>query len=61
MSYIVANALGQILLKTSLDFVINPAGFVIWLVVVMIFSVAASLPPAWNASHLTVRDVLAYE
>jgi len=36
-------------------------GFAIWLVVVVILSVLASLLPARNASRLTIREVLAYE
>jgi putative ABC transport system permease protein len=36
-------------------------GFVIWLGVVALLSVLASLLPARNASRLTIREVLAYE
>ncbi|MCI0708574.1 MAG: FtsX-like permease family protein [Chloroflexi bacterium] len=60
-SYIVAQQLGQSLLQTSLDFAVNPSGFVIWLGVVAVFSVIASWLPAWSANRLTVHDVLAYE
>lgn len=60
-SYMVAQRLGQSLLQTSLDFAVNPSGFVIWLGVVAVFSVIASWLPAWNAIRLTVHDVLAYE
>jgi putative ABC transport system permease protein len=33
----------------------------LWLVVVVVLSALASFLPAWNASRLTVREVLAYE
>ena len=36
-------------------------GFAIWLGVVVVLSVVASLWPARNASRLTIREVLAYE
>jgi putative ABC transport system permease protein len=61
LSYIVAQQLGQSLLETTLDFAVNPVGFVIWLGVVAVFSVLASWLPARNAIRLTVHDVLAYE
>lgn len=61
LSYAVAQMLGQTLLETSLDFALDPFGFVIWLGVVVTFSIIASLLPAWNATRLTVRNVLAYE
>jgi putative ABC transport system permease protein len=32
-----------------------------WLVVVVVIAAAASFLPAWSASRVTVRDVLAYE
>ncbi|MFP4345300.1 MAG: ABC transporter permease [Anaerolineales bacterium] len=36
-------------------------GFLIWLGVVLLLSVVASILPARNASRLTIREVLAYE
>jgi len=36
-------------------------GFGIWLAVVVLLSVLASVLPARNASRLTIREVLAYE
>ena len=38
-----------------------PDGFVIWLVVVLVLSVLASILPARSAARLTIREVLAYE
>lgn len=61
LSYVVAQALGNTMLETSLDFTLSPIAFAIWLGLVVIFSVVASLIPARNAIRLTVRDVLAYE
>ena len=35
--------------------------FALWLVVVLVLAVVASIVPARNASRLTIREVLAYE
>jgi putative ABC transport system permease protein len=61
MSYQVAQMLGQTMLKTRLDFALDPFGFVIWLAVVVAFSIVAGWLPARNATRFTVRNVLAYE
>ncbi|MBI5928328.1 MAG: FtsX-like permease family protein [Chloroflexi bacterium] len=61
ISYVLAQMLGKTMLKTPLDFAISPLGFVLWFGAVMLFSITASLPPAWNATRLTVRDVITYE
>jgi putative ABC transport system permease protein len=42
-------------------FVLNPLGFLIWLVLVLLLSAVASVLPARNAARLTIREVLAYE
>jgi len=39
----------------------TPTGFWIWLRVVLLLSVSASVLPAFNAARLTIREVLAYE
>ncbi len=36
-------------------------GFVIWLILVIALAVSASVIPARNAAHLTIREVLSYE
>ena len=36
-------------------------GFIIWVVIVIVLSVVASIVPANNAARLTIREVLAYE
>jgi putative ABC transport system permease protein len=39
----------------------TPTGFIIWLGVVILLSILASVIPARSAAHLTIREVLAYE
>ena len=43
------------------EFVFTVTGFVIWLGIVILLSIFASLIPANNAARLTIREVLAYE
>jgi putative ABC transport system permease protein len=38
-----------------------PTGFLIWLAVVIVLSILASVMPARNAASLTIREVLSYE
>jgi putative ABC transport system permease protein len=56
-----AGVLGQGLFGNPFAFVMNWSGPAIWLAVVLVLSVVASALPAWNASRLTIREVLAYE
>ncbi|NJP07254.1 MAG: ABC transporter permease [Chloroflexaceae bacterium] len=61
LSRFLCDAVGFIFLQDSLYYIFSMAGAVIWLGVVIVLSSLASVLPAWNASRLTVRDVLAYE
>jgi len=36
-------------------------GALLWLGTVIVLAAVSSMLPAWNASRVTVRDVLAYE
>jgi putative ABC transport system permease protein len=61
LSKIMSDAVGMPLMGTPITFNFSMAGVGLWLVVVVLLSVLASLIPARNASRLTVREVLAYE
>jgi putative ABC transport system permease protein len=54
-------SVGVALFQVPLSYAFSMDGLLIWLLVVVVLSAVASLLPAWNASRLTVRDVLAYE
>lgn len=47
--------------EDSFTFVFSLPGVALWLVIVLALASFASFLPAWNASRVTVRDVLAYE
>jgi putative ABC transport system permease protein len=53
---IISEALG-----TPMELVFTPLGIFLWLAVVIILSVIASIIPARNAAKLTINEVLAYE
>jgi putative ABC transport system permease protein len=36
-------------------------GFIVWALILLLFSIISSLIPARNATRLTIREVLAYE
>jgi len=56
-----SNVVGQQFLNTPLDFTFSITGVVIWLGVVIVLAAVSSFLPAWNASRMTVQEVLAYE
>jgi putative ABC transport system permease protein len=53
---IISKALG-----TPMDLIFTPLGILLWLGVVIILSIIASIIPARNAARLTINEVLAYE
>jgi len=53
--------IGPMILDQPLVFVFLPIGLIIWLVIVIMVSVAASLLPAYRAIKMSVRETLAYE
>ena len=61
LSLVLSKAVGVALMQMPLDFVFSLPGLLIWLGVVVTLAALASFLPAWNATRVTVRDVLAYE
>jgi len=55
------NALGVSLLDRPLDYVFSWPAVSMWLGLILIIAVVASLLPAQNAARLTIRDTLMYE
>ena len=58
---LLANTVGVVLFQTALPYVFSAGGLAIWLGIVVVLAVLASFLPAWRASRLTVREVLAYQ
>ncbi len=57
----ISDAVGYPFMGAPLDFRYSMAGVVIWLVVVVVLSIVASLWPALRATRVSVREALAYE
>lgn len=55
-----AAVMGQIILNMPLDFQFNNQAMLIWLGIVVVISILASILPARSATHVSVRDSLAY-
>jgi putative ABC transport system permease protein len=47
--------------ESPLNYTFSVKGTLLWLVFVLVLAALASFLPAWSASRLTVREVLAYE
>ncbi len=61
VSKLLANALGEAFVQRPLAWSPAVDGILLWLVVVAILALIASLLPSWRATRLAVREVLAYE
>ncbi len=61
ISKLLSDVIGEQLLSTHLTYTFSASGTLTWLALVIVLSAIASFLPAWNASRITVREVLAYE
>ncbi len=58
---LLANTVGLVLFQSALPYVFSGGGVATWLGIVVVLAAVASFLPAWRASRLTVREVLAYQ
>ncbi|MFM8320495.1 MAG: FtsX-like permease family protein [Chloroflexota bacterium] len=61
ISSLLATVIGKTLLQSTLPLDFTPAGIFLWLGLVALLSVIASVAPARKAARLTINEVLAYE
>src|SRR6266545_1293338 len=61
ISKLLSDAVGIVFIQAPFNYTFSTVGLASWLGVVLILAALASFLPAWSASRLTVRDVLAYE
>jgi putative ABC transport system permease protein len=61
VSYALLQIIGRAMMGSSIELSITAQGMIIWLGVVVVLAVVASILPARNAARLTIREVLAYE
>ncbi len=60
LSLVIGNIIGNQSFYVPLDLIVSPIALAIWLLVIVLGSMAASAYPAWQASRLTVRETLSY-
>jgi putative ABC transport system permease protein len=61
ISDVLLKIISEAMLGSRMRLTFTFQGFVIWLFVVLVLSMIASIVPARNAANLTIREVLAYE
>jgi putative ABC transport system permease protein len=61
LSNLISDLIGHQFLNAPLVYTFSLTGVFIWLALVVVLAAVASFLPAWNASRITVREVLAYE
>jgi putative ABC transport system permease protein len=61
ISKLLSDTVGTLFTGSPFTYVYSFNGAVMWLLLSLLIAAFASIFPAWNASRLTVRDVLAYE
>ena len=61
ISSVMLNIIGQSLAGSTFRLIFTTFGVFLWLAVVIVLSIIASIMPARNAARLTINEVLAYE
>jgi len=61
ISYFLLAIIGEAMMGSAMTLSFTPLGILIWLGVVIILSIFASIMPARSAARLTINEVLAYE
>ena len=60
LGHFMSNALGQAMFNDNLDYQYDFNAVIVWLVIILVVSILASILPAYNATRVSVRDSLAY-
>ena len=58
---LLSDSVGLAFMEAKLTYQFAFGGALLWLGIIIVLAALASLLPAWNASRLSVKDVLAYE
>jgi putative ABC transport system permease protein len=61
ISTLLLTIVGETMMGSAMSLTFTPLGIVLWLVIVIVLSLVASIMPARNAARLTINEVLAYE
>jgi putative ABC transport system permease protein len=58
---LLANAMGQAMFQSSLDYSFNWQAVFVWFAIILVISVLASVIPSYHATRVNVRQSLSYE
>ncbi len=61
ISFVLLKIVGEAMMGSAMALVFTPFGILLWLGIVIVLSIFASIMPARNAARLTINEVLAYE
>jgi putative ABC transport system permease protein len=61
ISELLLKIISESMMGSSMSLTFTPMGIFIWLAVVILLSIVASILPARNAARLTINEVLSYE
>lgn len=61
LSRYVSNKFGMIFFEAPLEFTVSLKGYLIWLVIVIVFAAAASFYPSYKAARMEIKNALSYE
>lgn len=61
ISKLLSDAVGMAFMQAPLRYTFSVQGAAIWVILVVVLAATATFWPAWSATRLSVRDVLAYE
>jgi putative ABC transport system permease protein len=61
ITHLLAQIVSLAVFQSPIEVVLTWVGYVIWFLLVLVFSAVASIIPARSAARLTIREVLAYE
>lgn len=61
LSRFLSDQVGISFTQAPLTYSFSAGGLALWLVIVSLLAIVSSLPPAFSAARITVRDALAYE
>lgn len=60
LSLMIGNLVGDLAFRFPLPLILSPSAVILWLAIILIGSITASVYPACNASRLTIRETLVY-
>lgn len=61
LSYCIGRLIGDMAFRTPLPLTVSSAAIMIWVMIILVGSIAATIYPAGRAAKITIREALSYE